>query len=93
MDDPEFVFDRLKKMSGEYFNYQKRTFPDFVRDVGQDGLLETLRGRTAWGEMRMQAVDLLAVTAAQYTYLLNGRASRGSTGRACSARASGSGSG
>lgn len=74
-DDPEFVFDRLKKMSGEYFNYQKRTFPDFVRDVGEDGLLETLRGRTAWGEMRMQAVDLLAVTAAQYTYLLNGHAS------------------
>jgi CopA family copper-resistance protein len=75
--DPEFIFDRLKKMSGEYYNYQRRTVADFVREVREDGLLSTLRGRTAWGEMRMSPVDLLAVTDAGYTYLMNGRTSAG----------------
>ncbi len=71
---PDFIYDRLKKMSSEYYNYYKRTFGDFVRDVGEDGLMPTLRDRTAWAEMGMIPTDLLNVTDAGYVHALNGHA-------------------
>ena len=71
-EPPERIISRLKKQSG-YYNYQRRTTGDLVRDAGQDGLLETLKERWAWSKMRMDPTDLADVTGATYTYLMNGR--------------------
>ena len=68
---PERVFAKLKKMSDSY-NFQQRTVFDFFRDVRERGLDATLAERMMWGGMRMNATDLADVTAATYTYLVNG---------------------
>ena len=72
--DPAVQYDKLKKMGAEYFNFQRRTFGDFVRDIGEDGLMETLRGRIAWAEMGMTPDDLLNITDHGYVHALNGHA-------------------
>lgn len=68
---PERVFHKLKTM-GQSYNYQQRTLGDFFRDVQRDGLDATLAERMMWGDMRMSRTDLADVTAATYTYLING---------------------
>lgn len=68
---PERIFSKLKKMSDNY-NYQQRTVGDFLRDVRANGLAATLDDRRMWGDMRMSPTDLADVTAATYTYLVNG---------------------
>ena len=70
-EKPERVFSKLKKMSDSY-NYQQRTVGDFFRDVRKAGLAATLEERRMWGQMRMNPADLADVTAATYTYLVNG---------------------
>lgn len=70
-ENPHRVFSKLKKMSDNY-NYQQRTVADFFRDVRSDGLDVTLAERMMWGDMRMSPTDLADVTAATYTYLING---------------------
>ena len=74
--DPETVFAKLKKQS-DYFNFNKRTVGDFIRDVRQRGLAQTLADRKMWGEMRMNPTDLADVTGSTYTYLMNGTAPAG----------------
>ena len=73
---PETVFAKLKKQS-DYFNFNKRTVGDFIRDVRERGLSQTLADRKLWGEMRMNPTDLSDVTGATYTYLMNGTAPAG----------------
>jgi len=70
-EKPERVFSKLKKMSGTY-NYRQRTVGDFFRDVQEQGLDAVLAERMMWGDMRMSPTDLADVTAATYTYLVNG---------------------
>ena len=70
-ESPERVFHKLKTM-GQSYNYQQRTLGDFFRDVQRDGLDATLAERMMWGDMRMSRTDLADVTAATYTYLVNG---------------------
>ncbi|MDP1857995.1 MAG: copper resistance system multicopper oxidase, partial [Gemmatimonadaceae bacterium] len=70
-EDPYQVLDHLKKQSS-YYNFQRRTVPDFFRDVGRRGLSATLKERLAWGRMRMSPTDIADVTGATYTYLMNG---------------------
>lgn len=70
-ENPQRVFSKLKKMSASY-NYQQRTVGDFFRDVQSAGLDATLAERMMWGDMRMNPTDLADVTAATYTYLVNG---------------------
>jgi CopA family copper-resistance protein len=70
-ENPERVFSKLKKMSDTY-NFQQRTVADFMRDVGRNGLRNTLVERGEWGTMRMNRTDLSDVTAATYSYLING---------------------
>jgi CopA family copper-resistance protein len=70
-EKPERVFHKLKTM-GQSYNYQQRTLGDFFRDVKRDGLDATLAERMMWGDMRMSRTDLADVTAATYTYLING---------------------
>lgn len=69
--DPHRVLAVLKKQS-DYFNFQKRTIGDFFRDASQKGWRETLKDREMWGRMRMNPADILDVTGATYTYLVNG---------------------
>ncbi len=69
---PETVLGRLKKQGG-YFNFQRRTAADFVRDIGEDGFGAALRDRLMWGGMRMDPTDILDVTGYAYTYLMNGQ--------------------
>ncbi|HEY0995686.1 MAG TPA: copper resistance system multicopper oxidase [Gemmatimonadaceae bacterium] len=72
-ENPYRVLDRLKKQ-GNYYNFQRRTVGDFLRDVARDGFMPTLRERLMWLQMRMDPTDLQDVTGATYTYLVNGLA-------------------
>lgn len=68
---PGRIFSKLKKMSATY-NYGQRTVGGFFRDVRANGLDATLADRQMWGDMRMTPTDLADVSAATYTFLVNG---------------------
>jgi CopA family copper-resistance protein len=70
-EDPVTVFANLKKM-GDYYNYGEPTARDFVADVSRMGLHQALASRKMWNQMRMSPRDLVDVTGATYTYLMNG---------------------
>lgn len=72
-ENPYKVLDRLKKQ-GNYYNTNRRTLGDFVRDVGSNGFMPTLRERLMWLDMRMDPTDILDVSGATYLYLMNGLA-------------------
>ncbi|MBY4636332.1 copper resistance system multicopper oxidase [Sphingopyxis sp. XHP0097] len=63
---PHVIFKKLKQMGG-YFNRQKQTLGGLI--AGED---QTLGERLRWGAMRMDPTDISDVTAAAYTYLVNG---------------------
>ncbi|MBV4542011.1 copper resistance system multicopper oxidase [Pseudomonas vlassakiae] len=69
---PEALLATLKKQS-DAFNYHKRTLGDFVTDVADNGWGATVDERLAWARMRMNPTDLADISAASYTYLLNGQ--------------------
>jgi len=69
---PEALMATLKKQS-DAFNYHKRTVGDFIDDVAEQGWSKTLAERKTWAEMRMSPTDLADISAATYTYLLNGQ--------------------
>ena len=71
--DPQALYLLLKRHS-DYFNYNKPTLGDFVRDAQRDGLAATRAQRGEWARMRMQPSDLADVNGSTYTYLTNGRA-------------------
>ena len=75
-ENPDRVFAKLKKQA-HYYNFNRRTLGDFVRDVRERGFGPTLSDRRAWGEMRMTPTDMADVTGATYTYLMNGHAPAG----------------
>ncbi|MGE0624850.1 MAG: copper resistance system multicopper oxidase [Pseudomonadales bacterium] len=70
-EDPHRILARLKKQS-HYYNYQRRTVRDFVNDVETSGLKAAVQDRWMWGNMRMTPTDIADVSAATYTYLMNG---------------------
>ncbi len=70
-EDPHDVLMHLKKWDG-YYNYQKRTIFDFFKDVQKKGLERTIKERLMWARMRMNPRDILDITSATYTYLING---------------------
>lgn len=70
-EPPGAIIAHLKKQAG-YYNYQKRTLGDMIRDVGRDGLSATLMERLSWSKMRMDPTDFADVTGYTYTYLCNG---------------------
>ncbi|MFC5796728.1 hypothetical protein [Sphingopyxis terrae] len=63
---PHAIFKKLKQMGG-YFNHNKQTLAGLI--AGRD---QPLNDRVAWGAMRMDPTDISDVTAAAYTYLVNG---------------------
>ncbi len=72
---PKRLFAKLKKM-GHSFNFQKQTFPDFMRDAKRRGFGNTVRQRASWNRMRMADTDISDITGATYTYLINGRGTK-----------------
>ncbi len=70
-ESPATIISKLKKQAG-YFNYQKRTVGEFVRDTSSNGFGATLKERLSWSKMRMDPTDFADVTGYTYTYLLNG---------------------
>lgn len=72
-ENPTHVMKKLKKQS-DYYNYHKRTVGDFIDDVGKNGWAATVADRKMWAQMKMNPTDLADISAATYTYLLNGHA-------------------
>ena len=70
-EDPMTVLRNLKG-NGAYYNYAKRTLPQFIGGLFDDAGA-ALRDRTMWGQMRMDPTDIADVTGATYTYLMNGQ--------------------
>lgn len=72
-DNPMSVMQKLKKQS-DYYNYQKRTVPELFNDAAEKGWGATLSERMIWARSRMAPTDIADVSAATYTYLMNGMA-------------------
>ncbi|WP_266182930.1 copper resistance system multicopper oxidase [Dyella humicola] len=73
---PETIYANLRRQSG-YYNHGKPTVGDFLHDVGRNGMSQALAQRQMWNRMRMDPTDLADVSAATYTYLLNGQTPAG----------------
>jgi CopA family copper-resistance protein len=71
-EDPMELVSNLKQQS-DYYNYGQRTLGTFVNDVKRDGFSATLKDRLMWGQMRMSPTDIMDVTGATYTFLINGQ--------------------
>jgi CopA family copper-resistance protein len=69
-EDPARIQRNLKSDSG-YYNWNKRTLPDLVRDAKKFGMDKTMAERRAWGQMRMDATDIADVTG--YALLAHGK--------------------
>jgi CopA family copper-resistance protein len=69
--DPEHIY-RLLKVQSDYFNNNRRTAANFLADAHKQGLSATVADRRMWGQMRMNASDILDVSGHTYTYLMNG---------------------
>ncbi|GJL61694.1 MAG: copper resistance protein A [Nitrospirales bacterium] len=70
-ESPEALFNNLKKLSG-YYNFQRRTAPEFFSDVGRWGWGTALDSYLSWDRMRMDPTDFADVTSHAYIYLMNG---------------------
>jgi CopA family copper-resistance protein len=66
------VVSNLKQQS-DYYNYRRRTVGTFVDDARRDGLSATADDRLMWGKMRMSPTDIMDVSGATYTFLMNGK--------------------
>ena len=69
-EDPNRVMKNLKSDSG-YYNWNKRTLPELMRDAKKFGMQATLAERRVWGEMRMDATDIADVSG--YALLMHGK--------------------
>lgn len=72
-EDPNRIMTNLK-VRDDYYNYSRRTLGEFIADAERDSLSATIDDRLMWGSMRMKAADIADITAATYTYLMNGLA-------------------
>ena len=71
-ENPETILANLKEQS-DYYDHQQRTLGTFIADAKREGLGAALKDRLAWGAMRMSPTDIMDVTGATYTFLVNGR--------------------
>ncbi|MEE4882336.1 copper resistance system multicopper oxidase [Pseudomonas alliivorans] len=72
-ENPTRLMKKLKKQS-DYYNQNKRTVGDFIKDVSDKGWSKTVADRAMWAQMQMDPTDLADVSGATYTYLMNGQA-------------------
>jgi CopA family copper-resistance protein len=70
--DPDIIFSNLKQQS-DYYNFRQRTVGTFIDDSHKQGLGATISDRLMWNGMNMSPTDILDVSGATYTYLVNGR--------------------
>lgn len=70
-EDPMMIVSNLKQQS-DYYNFQRRTLGTFLDDAKQVGFSAALQDRLMWGQMRMSPTDIMDVTGAAYTFLING---------------------
>jgi CopA family copper-resistance protein len=70
-EDPMAIVANLKQQ-GAYYNYGQRTLGTFIADAQRAGLGPTIKDRLMWGRMRMSPTDIMDVTGATYTFLING---------------------
>jgi CopA family copper-resistance protein len=68
---PATILSNLKQQS-DYYNFGQRTVRTFLSDVRSRGLGATISDRLMWGRMNMSPADILDVSGAAYTYLVNG---------------------
>lgn len=66
---PHHLLTKLKAEGG-YFNRQKQTLLGMVKGGPEETM--SASDRAMWGKMRMDPTDIADVTAATYTYLING---------------------
>jgi CopA family copper-resistance protein len=71
-EDPMTIVSNLKQQS-DYYNYGQRTVGAFIKDAKRDGLSATVDDRLMWGQMRMSPTDIMDVSGATYTFLMNGK--------------------
>jgi CopA family copper-resistance protein len=71
-EDPMTVVSNLKQQS-DYYNFHRRTVGTFFEDVRDKGFGATVSDRLMWGQMRMSPTDIMDVTGATYTFLVNGQ--------------------
>ena len=70
-EDPMAVFAKLKKESA-YYNNNQPTIVDLFNDIADEGIKPAIAKRHMWNMMRMNRTDLADISAATYTYLVNG---------------------
>jgi CopA family copper-resistance protein len=75
-EHPETVFSNLKQQS-DYYNFHQRTVGTFLSDLRRKGLGATISNRLTWGRTNMSPADILDVSGATYTYLVNGQPPNG----------------
>lgn len=75
-ESPMEIIANLKRMAS-YYNYQKRTLGDFVKESFNNGLGSTISERLMWNEMNMDPTDISDVTGTTFVYLMNGMTSLG----------------
>ena len=75
-ENPIDVYMNLKKMGG-YYNYQNLTVSDFIHDISGLGIGKAISKRLSWNKARMSPTDFSDVSAATYTYLMNGQSPNG----------------
>jgi CopA family copper-resistance protein len=66
---PHQIISKLKQEGG-YFNRQKQTLAGMLKGGPEEQM--SASDRLMWGKMRMDPTDIADVTAATYTYLING---------------------
>jgi len=62
---------RNLKMMPDYYNREQQTVGEFFSDVSENGLMNTVRDRMAWGDMRMMKADVEDLQG--FTGLINGK--------------------
>lgn len=70
--DPEVIFSNLKQQS-DYFNFHQRTVRSFAADVREKGFGPAAANYLTWARMNMSPADILDVSGATYSYLINGQ--------------------
>ncbi|MEA1082088.1 copper resistance system multicopper oxidase [Marinobacter qingdaonensis] len=62
---------RNLKMMPDYYNREQQTVGEFFEDAKQRGLMNTIKDRMAWGDMRMMKADVEDVQG--FTGMINGK--------------------
>ena len=62
---------RNLKMMPDYYNREQQTVGEFFSDASKNGLMNTVRDRMAWGDMRMMKADVEDLQG--FTGLINGK--------------------